>query len=80
MASNSLFYTQTKADLKAIYGRGLQEKPPLQMEIEETQERLQRLREAEKREDNMDSKERIQRAIKAHEDTIEKLQRSKTQL
>lgn len=75
MTSNSLFYTQTEAGLKAIYGRGLQEKPPLQMEIEETQERLQRLRESEKREDNRDSKERIQRAIKAHEATIENLQK-----
>ena len=79
MTSNSLFYTQTEADLKAIYGRGLREKPPLQMEIEEAQGRLQKLREAEKREDNRDSKERIQRAIKAHEATIEKLQRRKTQ-
>lgn len=73
MTSNNLFYTQTEADIKAIYGRGLKEKPPLQIELKETEERLQKLREAEQREDQTDSKERIQRAIKAHEATIESL-------
>ena len=73
MTSNSLFYTQTEADIKAIYGKGLKEKPPLQIELKETEERLQKLREAEQREDQTDSKERIQRAIKAHEAAIENL-------
>lgn len=82
MTSNSVFYSQTEEDLKAIYGRGLQEKPPLQMELEEVQERLQRLREAEKREQASDSKERIQRAIQAHENKATELREmiEKTQL
>lgn len=67
MTSNTVFYKQTEEDLIAIYGRGLQEKPPLQMELDEVQGRLQRLIEAEKREENTDSKERIKRAIQAHE-------------
>jgi len=82
MTSNSVFYSQTEEDLKAIYGRGLQEKPPLQMELEEVQERLQRLREAEKRDQASDSKERIQRAIQAHENKATELREmiEKTQL
>lgn len=82
MTSNSVFYNQTEKDLIAIYGRGLQEKPPLQMELEEVQERLQRLREAEKREQASDSKERIQRAIQAHENKATELRGmiEKTQL
>lgn len=82
MTSNSVFYSQTEEDLKAIYGRGLQEKPPLQMELEEVQERLQRLREAEKREQASDSKERIHRAIQAHENKATELRGmiEKTQL
>ena len=82
MTSNSLFYNQTEEDLKAIYGRGLQKKPPLQMELEEVQERLQRLREAEKREDSPDSRERIKRAIQAHESKATELRGmiEKTQL
>lgn len=82
MTSNSVFYSQTEEDLKAIYWRGLQEKPPLQMELEEVQERLQRLREAEKREQASDSKERIHRAIQAHENKATELRGmiEKTQL
>lgn len=82
MTSNSLFYSQAEADLIAIYGRGLQQKPPLQMELEEVQERLQRLREAEKREQASDSKERIHRAIQAHENKATELRGmiEKTQL
>lgn len=74
MTSNMLFYSQTEEGLKSIYGRGLQEKPPLQMELEEVQGRLQKLREAEKREDSPDSRERINRAIQAHKAKIADLE------
>lgn len=82
MTSNTLFYNQTEEDLIAIYGRRLQEKPPLQMELEGVQERLQKLREAEKREEASDSKQRIQRAIQAHENRATELRGmiEKTQL
>lgn len=74
MTSNSLFYSQIEADIGAIYGRGLQHKPPLQKELQETQTRLQRLLEAEQREQPPDSRERIRMAIKAHRATIEQLE------
>ena len=82
MTSNSVFYSQTEEDLKAIYGRGLQEKPPLQIELEEVQGRLQKLIEADKREKDSDSKERIQRAIQAHKNKATELREmiAKTQL
>jgi uncharacterized membrane protein YccC len=73
MTANSLFYSQIEADIEAIYGRGLQHKPPLQKALQEVQERLQRLLEAEQREQPPDSRERIQRAIEAHRATIERL-------
>ena len=73
MTSNTVFYSQIEADITAIYGRGLQEKPPLQRELQETEERLQRLIEAEKREIQTDSRERIKRAIEAHKRTIAEL-------
>lgn len=73
MTSNTLFYSQIEADLTAIYGRGLQEKPPLQKELQEAKTRLQRLIEAEKRETQTDSRERIKRAIEAHRETIAEL-------
>jgi len=74
MTSNPLFRSQIEADIKSIYGRGLQEKAPLQQELQDTQERLQRLTEAEQRETQPDSKERIQRAIKAHRGQIAELE------
>lgn len=74
MTSNSLFYSQIEADTRAIYGAGLNYKPPLQHELQDTQERLQRLLEAEKREQPPDSRERIRAAIKAHRAAIERLE------
>lgn len=82
MTANSLFYSQTEEDLIDIYGRGLQYKPPLQMELEGVQERLKRLREAEKREKNSESLKRISRAIQEHESKATELRGmiEKTQL
>ena len=74
MTSNKLFYTQIEADTRAIYGAGLNYKPPLQHELQDTQERLQRLLEAEQMEQPPDSRERIRAAIKAHRAAIERLE------
>lgn len=73
MTSNTVFYSQVEADIGTIYGRGLLYKPPLQKELQEAEERLQRLVEAERRETRTDSRERIRRAIEAHEKTIREL-------
>lgn len=74
MTSNSLFYSQIEADTRAIYGEGLQEQAPLQCELAEVQKRLTRLREAQAEELEHDSRERIGRAIQAHEAKIAQLQ------
>ena len=65
--------SKIEADIEAIYGRGLQHKPPLQKALQEAQERLQRLLDAKQREPEGDSKERIKAAIKAHRAEIERL-------
>lgn len=82
MTSNSVFYSQIEGDIRAIYGQGLLDPLPLQIELQETQERLARLKEALNREIEPDAKERIQRAVKAHEAKIADLesliQRDKT--
>lgn len=71
MTSNKVFYSQTQNDLRAIYGAGLLEPKLLEMELEEVQERLERLREARKRNtEPADSLKRIDNAIKAHEKRI----------
>ena len=70
MTANTVFYNQIEGDIRAIYGQGLLELPPLQIELQQVQERLERLKEAEKRELDSDSQKRIKRAIKAHEGKI----------
>lgn len=68
MTSNKAFYSQIEDDIKTIYGAGLLELKPLELELEEVEGRLQRLREAHQREtEPADSLQRIASAIKAHE-------------
>ena len=73
MTSSSVFYTQSEQDIKIIYGIGLQEKVPLQIELKEVETRLKRLQEALLREDNTDDKRRVETAIKVHKEKIEKI-------
>ena len=73
ITSNKTFYSQLEEDIKTIYGRGLQEPAPLLLEIQQAQTRLSKLREAEQRETEPDSLQRIQSAIKAHESKIAEL-------
>lgn len=74
MTSNTVFYSQIEADTRSIYGIGLNYKPPLKDELQDTQKRLQRLLEAEQRETDTDSRERIKRAIQAHRERIAELE------
>lgn len=70
MTATELFYRQIEGDIREVYGQGLLEQRPLQIELQQAQKRLQRLKEAQSREPGMMPKERTQRAIKAHETKI----------
>lgn len=75
MTGDTVFYSQLEGDIKSIYGAGLLEPEPLKIEIQETQERLQRLQKALERDtEPADSKQRIERAIQAHKERISQLQ------
>ena len=74
MTSNSAFYSQLEEDIRAIYGQGLLDPLPLRIELQQTQERLIKLREALNRAIEQDAKGRIQRAIKAHETKVTELE------
>lgn len=74
MTSDSAFYSQLEEDIRAIYGQGLLDPLPLRIELQQTEERLIKLREAFNREIEQDAKGRIQRAIKAHEAKITELE------
>lgn len=74
MTSNNLFYSQLEGDIRAIYGAGLLEAPALQIELQQVQERYKRLLEALEREPDGDSRDRIKRAVTAHENRITELE------
>lgn len=74
MTSNSVFYSQLEGDIRDIYGRGLQEAPALRIELQQVQERYKRLLEALEREPDGDSRDRIKRAVTAHENRIAELE------
>lgn len=74
MTGDRLFYEQIEADVIAIYGAGLLEPKPLELELERTQDRLERLLQAEQRETQADTKARITAAIKSHKNRITELE------
>lgn len=74
MTGDPVFYNKVEADITAIYGAGLLQRDPLRKDLEETRERLQRLRESQEREQDPDTRERIKTAIRAHESRADELE------
>lgn len=72
MTGEKLYYKQGKDDLQTIYG-ALGYNAPAEQEVQEVQERLNNLIKALEQEPDRRSKERINRAIKAHEERKEYL-------
>lgn len=73
MTGDTAFYDVTKKDLLAIYGVGLEKSPVLQIELNETQARLDKLRQAAEREQDTDDIARIKTAIQYHEQAAERI-------
>lgn len=73
MTSNTLFYEQVKEDIKAIYGIGLKQPQALNIELAEVQQRLKMLKRPEIQNEPTESRTRIDRAIKAHEERATEL-------
>lgn len=73
---DTVSYKEARENLKAIYGIGLGQEIPLQIELEEIEERLHRLKESYEREKDSDQKdmvERLKKAIKAHEERAQNI-------
>lgn len=77
MTGDSTLYTNGKADLLTIYGWGLGEKAPLELELKEARERLAKLEHAEQAQlPEGQEKNRLQTAIQAHRELIQKLEQA----
>ena len=71
---DTVSYKEARENMKAIYGIGLGEEVPLQIELEEVEGRLTKLRESYDREKDSDQKdmvERLKNASRAHEERDE---------
>lgn len=74
MTGNKHFYTQARGDLISIYGEALLYPLPLQWQIDEGMERMQKMLEALSREQEPDSRDRIEASLKTMYQKIEKQQ------
>lgn len=66
MTGDNLFYSQIEQDLKTIWGEGFLDRIPLEWELEEVQDRIGKMLEALGREEDPDSRHRLETAISAH--------------
>ena len=66
MTGDKLYYENMRETVKAVYGEGLQEREPLELELQEVESRLEKLRGARERTDGKDERN-IERAIREHE-------------
>lgn len=74
MTGDTLIYSEGKENLRAIYGWGLSDPAPLQQELREAQKRLEMLTRPELSQTTPDEQRRIQRAVNAHRELIERLE------
>ncbi len=70
MTDNPTFYSQVERSVRAVYGEALGEPEPLAVDLEQTRDRLARIRDAEAKARSLDLKEEMQHAIRAHEQRI----------
>lgn len=78
LTGEEVLYSQCLEDLKAVYGWGLGEPASLQIELKEAGERLTRLTRPELAEGEIpnDTQRRIQTAVKAHKELIDRLRKA----
>lgn len=82
MTGDSTIYTQSKADILAVYGWGLGEPAPLEQDLEEARERLARLESIVVNAEGLPEQERdrterrLQNAIRQHRELIERLEQT----
>lgn len=73
MTGNPLFYEQAITYLTTVYGEIFLEPYPLEKELEETEERLEKLKIASRKPAAQEDKDRIAAAIMAHQEKVAQL-------
>lgn len=76
MTGDTVFYSSMDSVIRNVYGLGLQEPQPIELEIEQIRARLKKLGEAQEREQaHPEARERIADSIKAHQRRAAELKR-----
>ena len=73
MTGDASIFTQAQQDILDIHGEALRATEPLQILIEQTQQRLILLEQTYKKEKDKDTRQRINEAIKAHRRKLKQL-------
>ncbi|MBR2288328.1 MAG: hypothetical protein IJ865_08775 [Clostridia bacterium] len=73
MTGSEVFTQQVERSLRAVYGESLDVKIPLEMELKETEARLERIRKAEAETDESDLREAMHNAVRSHEAKVRQL-------
>ena len=74
MTGSDVFANQVETSVKAVYGEGLGEKAPLSLELQETRDRLERIRAAEAACEEEEIRQAMRNAIRAHENRVRALE------
>ena len=76
MTGSDTFAQQVERSLRAVYGEALEVRRPLEVELKEAEERLEKIRKAEAEADESDLKEAMHNAVRSHEAKIRRLQQA----
>ena len=75
LTDSDVFYRQVEQSVTAVYGEALGESAPLEMELERTRERMQRIRAASETCENEELRQAMLNAVRAHEQRIALLEK-----
>ena len=73
MTGSNVFAERVERSLRAVYGEALEVHKPLEVELKEAEERLEKIRKAEAACEESDMKEAMRNAVRSHEAKIRHL-------
>ncbi len=73
VTNNSLFAQEIERSMRAVRGHVFREEPLIRDELEQTRARMERIREAMATEEDLDLKEEMDQAVRAHQRRIDRL-------
>ena len=76
MTGSNVLLDEVEKMVRSVYGEALGEKIPLEIEIQSTRERLEKIRKAAASADNLDLKDTMDLAVRSHEIRLKRLEQA----